>query len=624
MSVTGRLEEVRGFFARGWAAFEADLARRATVEIMEGGKVIARGVAAELHPQLARQRFGDGRYRFTIRLPASVFDGEPRVLRARDAASGAAIPGELVVARVAPAQGQIEGISAHVLFGWVVAKASIESPLVEVRVDTRSVGNMPAGLKRTDIVDHYRLGAAFGFSFDLSPFVSEHIDHLISVIDLASGKEINGSPLLLHANPAWGVLDTVGGTELAGWAVLTRSSGSGAVVEVIVDGKVVGEVLADRERPDLQRIGAVLHCGFSCALPPALLDGGPHILTLRVKGTSSVLRGTPRTTRFFPKYSIDGVTSRRITGWIANVDSPASPIRMDVWLNGRRLNSVLANVPSKAATSAFKGTKGPVAAGFRIALPKASSHRNSQVIRLTLPDSDTPLIGRDIVMTKGPRRVTYREVLIPAEPDESTAVDVVVPIFEPSEYVLPCIHRLLNAPGSAPFGLVVIDDAVLDHGVFGALRQLADHAGFTLIRHPRSVGFGPTLNAATSLHRGRDVMLLKPRARLIPDAVSAFRDQAQARRKRAGVWSDVPGVLDVAYIKRAVLDDTNGLMLSAASCDLKEFVERSSALGWNHGTFRHGCPRPGGPSAKAAQANMRTKKEAFEPGSGPTPSRRRP
>src|SRR6185369_6708715 len=138
--VAGRLEAVHNEFACGWAIGVGDPSRRVTVEILEGGEVVAIGEANQVHPGLRSRKVGDGRYAFMIRLPASVFDGEPHVLRARDAKSGTALQGEQVIARRDAAHGEIEGVSAGVVFGWLPTTSG-KSPRVEFRLDGKAVGS---------------------------------------------------------------------------------------------------------------------------------------------------------------------------------------------------------------------------------------------------------------------------------------------------------------------------------------------------------------------------------------------------------------------------------------------------------------------------------------------------
>jgi hypothetical protein len=242
---------VHGEFALGWAVGVGDPRRRITVEIVEGAEVVAIGEANQPHEGLRKRNIGDGRYAFVIRLPASIFDGEPHVLRARDAKTGIVLQGEQVVARREAAHGEIEGVSAGVVFGWLPATANGKPPAVELRVDGKVIGIAQASLERPDIVENRIADSAYGFRFDLSPHLEKGREHSIAVVDPATGRDIAGSPFSTAKRPGWGVLDTKGGIELGGWVVRTEPEEAPAVIEVELDGKVIAEVRADRLRADL-------------------------------------------------------------------------------------------------------------------------------------------------------------------------------------------------------------------------------------------------------------------------------------------------------------------------------------------------------------------------------------
>src|SRR6185369_1231729 len=164
--------------------------------------------------------------------------------------------------------GEIEGVSAGVVFGWLPTTSG-KSPRVEFRLDGKAVGSALATLARPDIVENKIAPSAAGFRFDLSSHFVAGRNHAVAVIDAASGKEISGSPFLLAERPGWGVLDASGGIELGGWVVQTDAAAPAATVQVEIDGEVVAEVAADRMRTDLRAIGVQdIRCGFSCVVPP--------------------------------------------------------------------------------------------------------------------------------------------------------------------------------------------------------------------------------------------------------------------------------------------------------------------------------------------------------------------
>ncbi|MCF2501186.1 hypothetical protein, partial [Dyadobacter chenhuakuii] len=66
-------------------------------------------------------------------------------------------------------------------------------------------------------------------------------------------------------------------------------------VELLDGNVVVGSVVANAYRQDLKDSGkGTGNYGFTLAMPNVLKDGLQHTITLRVKGSSYKLAGTPR------------------------------------------------------------------------------------------------------------------------------------------------------------------------------------------------------------------------------------------------------------------------------------------------------------------------------------------
>lgn len=565
VDIAGRFEGIQKEFAYGWAVGVGEPTRRLTVEIVEGAEVVALGEASQLHQGLRARNIGDGRYAFMIRLPAALFDGEPHVLRARDAKSGTLLQGEQVIARRDAAHGEIEGVSAGVLFGWLPGDGAGKPPLLEVQVDGKAVGSVQATLARPDIAANRIAESAHGFRFDLTPFLAQAGERSIAVVETASGKQITGSPFRLADRPAWGVLDTRGGIELGGWVVQTAPAADPAIIGVEIDGEVVAEVAADRLRADLRAIGVqALRCGFGYVLPARLYDGREHALRLRVKGTQVVLRGSSRKLRVDLRHGIDLVDERRVSGWILNAAGPESPVRMDVWVDGEKIDTVVADLArDDVAREVLKRPEGSVAAGFSIALPAPEQGWTKRVVRLTPHGHPESLNGRDLVLV--PRHeaireaeaaaasgkslkwlmpgwiaelrkgyaaspVVHREVPVAVEADAATPVDVIVPVYKGIEETLACVRSVINTKDPVAFELVVVNDASPEPALSAALRGLAEHAGFTLLENPKNLGFVASVNRGMKLHPGRDVILLNSDT-VVPsgDWVSRLRKAAYAQ-----------------------------------------------------------------------------------------------
>lgn len=95
--IHGVLDPVDGEFAIGWAFDSVHPERRLMVEVMEGDRVVARGIADRLREDLRRQAIGDGRCSFQLQVSAELLDGNAHVLTARIAGSHEALHGSRVL-----------------------------------------------------------------------------------------------------------------------------------------------------------------------------------------------------------------------------------------------------------------------------------------------------------------------------------------------------------------------------------------------------------------------------------------------------------------------------------------------------------------------------------------------
>ncbi len=79
---------------------------------------------------------------------------------------------------------------------------------------------------------------------------------------------------------------------IAGWAY--DGSGSFCSVDIIIDGLLIGTVLADQFRQDLKEAGVGSGCcAFQFRIPEGYLTGGKQRLSVRLSGTGTELIGSP-------------------------------------------------------------------------------------------------------------------------------------------------------------------------------------------------------------------------------------------------------------------------------------------------------------------------------------------
>jgi hypothetical protein len=92
-----------------------------------------------------------------------------------------------------------------------------------------------------------------------------------------------------------GFFDSASCSALAGWAWSSSQPNTPVNVDIVADGNVVGQVVADLFRSDLQAAGKGNgRHGFNVPVPKSLLDNVTHSVSMRVTGTTFTLAGSPK------------------------------------------------------------------------------------------------------------------------------------------------------------------------------------------------------------------------------------------------------------------------------------------------------------------------------------------
>ncbi len=147
-------------------------------------------------------------------------------------------------------------------------------------------------------------------------------------------------------------------------------------------------------RPDLRKVGISSNrCGFRFALPARYFDGKQHVLSARVVGAGDVLRSSNQPFRIELVSNIDVFSTNRVAGWIANLHAPASPVRMDVWLDGALLGTFSADLPRDDVAVHLKLAEKSVGAGYDISLPAPEKPGQIRRLRLCPPGRAESLTG---------------------------------------------------------------------------------------------------------------------------------------------------------------------------------------------------------------------------------------
>jgi cephalosporin hydroxylase/GT2 family glycosyltransferase len=218
-----------------------------------------------------------------------------------------------------------------------------------------------------------------------------------------------------------GSVDGVRDGAVHGWAVYPGAPDDKPIVELVHDGRVIGDAIAVLPRPDVAALGHPEACGFAVPVDAAFRRdwaGGDLAVQLRVRG-GTALRGENQimpaaalaedaqaTPQFWPPLSwplrlagltgfIDRLGPDHIDGWAQNTRTPSAPVVIDMWEDGVRAGSFTANIWRKDLEETRQGDgrwalSAPVPQGLR----DGRLHR----LELRLPEGDAvmamPVVAR--------------------------------------------------------------------------------------------------------------------------------------------------------------------------------------------------------------------------------------
>lgn len=200
----------------------------------------------------------------------------------------------------------VDEIAGPFVTGWV-ARLAEEScrPEVAVLIDGKLASLARAQLYRPDLALAGAADSHCGFHIELAESAFDDAEHQIDVKVIADTEyyvssqrlRLNRSDLgiLHHRRRFQGFVDVVTMENVQGWVRNIFDDRDKPAVELLVDGRIVGEELASLPRQDLisKPIGDGHHA-FVLTIPSRIsLQGGAHDLRVRVKGTDFEMWRSP-------------------------------------------------------------------------------------------------------------------------------------------------------------------------------------------------------------------------------------------------------------------------------------------------------------------------------------------
>ena len=270
-SLRGHFDDIVNGCAEGWAFSIDEPRRRIEVEVVSEGRVVARGLADQLRPDLREAGISDGYCSFSLPIDPFLFDGQPHQLSVRERSTAEILDGSPKRLDASASQGQRAPAPS-----WPES-AGENRPL------RASMANQaPSSPPEPAAVAAPGTGTGAGTAAGTAAGTGAPV--------LATGAAAASAP----APGLQGRLEAVRNGQVEGWALDPIDPARRLEIEILCDGQLQGRCAADLYRADLAKagIGDGRHA-FSLTLSQALFDGGSHWLLARERGSGQALEGSP-------------------------------------------------------------------------------------------------------------------------------------------------------------------------------------------------------------------------------------------------------------------------------------------------------------------------------------------
>jgi hypothetical protein len=339
--------------------------------------------------------------------------------------------------------GNCDGLDGRELYGWAWRPAAPQERVhIEQWVDGRLAARTIADRPRPDLETAGVGDGAYGWRMPLA-LDPGHPEPQSVEVRVAGGELLpNGALQLsytqvaavaaLGEGGAWGVCDSRAGDTVTGWAWRAEFPETHVEIEQWVDGVLVGRTVADEVRPDLHAAGIGLgRYGWTVRLALDPAKDEPQEVELRIRGDGLLAHFVLRRDELpepAPKPEAgpggeivgrcDGLKGSALHGWAWNPATPDEPVEVELWIDGVRRATCLAD-RFRADLTGRVG-RGRHAWRFPVELPEGRTETRQVEVRAK---DGPPLeggvitLGNDVLLDD-PRNVALRSfvgsVLAPA------------------------------------------------------------------------------------------------------------------------------------------------------------------------------------------------------------------
>lgn len=266
----------------GWAWWPHRPGERITIEILNGTQVLATVEASQFRDDLMKAGKGDGAHGFTVTLPEPGATGRLG-LRCKGARRPFWQAPRVATGKV---EFHIDSKTPGRITGWAwLPKRPGERAHIEAVADGRVVASTTANAYREDLKLAGKGDGAHAFALVLPEEVAKTPPARLSLRLAGARVPFHIFPQAAAAAALDFHVDAVDDEGVVGWIWAPSTPEKRLPLELVEDGVVLAETVADIYRQDLADAGkAGGSCSFRFAIPAVLRDGRPHTIELRCKG----------------------------------------------------------------------------------------------------------------------------------------------------------------------------------------------------------------------------------------------------------------------------------------------------------------------------------------------------
>ncbi len=405
-SVAGYVDTTTSWGAVGWAWMPDAPERAVEVEAVLDGRVIGRALADQMRADLAASGRGSGRYGFTLQFTAPLIgDAVPEFRVPQPSGATKLRSSETITATISPpnvrhvqetttsslnVEGAIDSLTRWGATGWAWMPGAPERAVeVEAVLDGRVIGHALADQVRPDLADQGKGLGRCGFVLAFSEPSPPHANFFPMIrIKVAEGytvlplpehpvsELIPGNIVYPQVHPTKseveGAIDRISQFEAIGWAWMPETPDQVVEVEAVLDGRVIGRVVADQMRPDLcdYKLGTGFY-GFRLPFVSSIFR--ENLPTITATGLSTRIQLPPPSILIFPEEvkqprpdtqhinlrsegSIDLLTRWYAAGWAWLPHNPKQSVQIEAVLEGKVIGRAIADQMRPDLATHGKGT----------------------------------------------------------------------------------------------------------------------------------------------------------------------------------------------------------------------------------------------------------------------------